>query len=83
MSKIKIYENDGTDNNINLYNGDLVIRQNTTEKIRFERTTGKINAVDCNFNGLPTYADDSSAGTGGLVAGDLYKTATGELRIKL
>ena len=41
---------DGTDNNINLYNGDLVIRQNTTEKIRFERTTGKINAVDCNLN---------------------------------
>lgn len=32
--------------------------------------------------GLPTYADDSAAGTGGLSAGDIYKTATGELRIK-
>lgn len=32
---------------------------------------------------LPTYADDAAAGTGGLVADDIYKTATGELRIKL
>jgi hypothetical protein len=32
--------------------------------------------------GLPTYADDSAAGTGGLVANNVYKTATGELRIK-
>lgn len=32
---------------------------------------------------VPTYADDAAAGTGGLVAGDIYKTATGELRIKL
>lgn len=32
---------------------------------------------------LPIYADDSAAGTGGLITGDFYKTATGELRIKL
>lgn len=31
---------------------------------------------------LPTYADDAAAGTGGLTAGTVYKTATGELRIK-
>lgn len=36
-----------------------------------------------NFASCPTYADDSAAGTGGLVAGDIYKTSTGELRIKL
>jgi hypothetical protein len=36
-----------------------------------------------NIRNAPTYADDASAGTGGLVAGDVYKTATGELRIKL
>jgi hypothetical protein len=30
---------------------------------------------------LPTYADNAAATTGGLVAGDVYKTATGELRI--
>jgi hypothetical protein len=36
-----------------------------------------------NFSSCPTYADDAAAGTGGLVAGDIYKTSTGELRIKL
>jgi hypothetical protein len=32
---------------------------------------------------LPTYADDAAAGIGGLATDSLYKTATGELRIKL
>lgn len=36
-----------------------------------------------NASKLPTYASDAAAGTGGLVAGDVYKTSTGELRIKL
>jgi hypothetical protein len=35
------------------------------------------------FNSLPTYADDAAAGVGGLTIGMVYKTATGELRIKL
>jgi len=42
------------------------------------KLSGQLNLV-----GLSTYADDSAAGTGGLVAGDVYKTSTGELRIKL
>lgn len=37
---------------------------------------------DQRFTGIPAYADDAAAGSGGLVAGRLYKTATGELRIK-
>jgi hypothetical protein len=32
---------------------------------------------------IPTYADDAAAGVGGLTTGHVYKTATGELRIKL
>jgi hypothetical protein len=32
---------------------------------------------------LPTYADDSAAGVGGLTTGDFYMTATGEVRIKV
>ena len=44
---------------------------------------GTIKATDINFTGLSTFADDSAAGTGGLTAGDVYKTSTGELRIKL
>lgn len=42
-----------------------------------------INAANVNFTGIPTYADDAAAGTGGLTAGQIYSTATGELRIKL
>jgi len=36
-----------------------------------------------NLPGIPEYADDSAAGTGGLVTDDLYRTAAGEMRIKL
>lgn len=32
---------------------------------------------------VPTYATDAAAGTGGLAAGEVYKDATGALRIKL
>jgi hypothetical protein len=44
---------------------------------------GTIKATDINFTGLPTYADEAAATTGGLSTGDLYKTSTGEIRIKL
>jgi hypothetical protein len=33
------------------------------------------------LQGLPVYADNAAAITGGLVVNDVYKTATGELRI--
>jgi hypothetical protein len=32
---------------------------------------------------LPTFADDAAAGGGGVATDEIYKTATGELRIKL
>jgi hypothetical protein len=32
---------------------------------------------------IPTYADDTAAGVGGLTAGQVYKTAVGALMIKL
>jgi hypothetical protein len=32
---------------------------------------------------VPTFADDAAAGTGGLTSGQIYKTATGVLMIKL
>ena len=43
----------------------------------------EVNTNGLKLNTLPTYADDASAGSGGLTAGQLYKTATGELRVKL
>ncbi len=45
--------------------------------------TGKINAADVNFSGLPVAADDTAAAGLGLATGDMYRTASGELRIKL
>ena len=57
---------------------------------------GNGKVLECDANGVttwvdlvskiylfPTYANDVAAGVGGLVAGQIYKTATGELRIKL
>lgn len=32
---------------------------------------------------IATYADDAAAGTGGLSAGDVYKTSSGDLKVKL
>ena len=47
-------------------------------------STGAVDVEDkiLNILGLPVYADDTAAGVGGLVLGDVYKTVTGELRIK-
>lgn len=35
------------------------------------------------FGNLPEYADDTAAGTGGLIQGQFYRTATGVLMVKL
>ncbi len=46
------------------------------DSLRFELTNGLLNLPN-----LSTYADNAAAISGGLVAGDLYQTATGELMI--
>ena len=58
-------------------NGDMIFQRNTTEAMRV-KTGGQLN-----ISQVPTYADDTAAGTGGLVTGDIYKDSTGNLRIKL
>lgn len=49
--------------------------------------TGGVTLYNSNglysITGLPTYADDTAAGVGGLIAGRLYKTSTGVLMVKL
>ena len=35
------------------------------------------------YGNIPEYADDVAAGTGGLIQGQLYRTATGQLMVKL
>ena len=66
-------------------NNELEIRQVADNAVDTE-TVLKITSdpyVEININHVPTYADDTAAGTGGLTAGQIYKTSTGELRIKL
>jgi hypothetical protein len=46
-------------------------------------SSGKVTGPLCDFSGLSTYADDTAAGVGGLTAGQLYKTATGVVMVKL
>lgn len=41
-----------------------------------------ITGTSITFSGIPTHADDAAAGGGGLTSGEIYQTATGELRIK-
>jgi hypothetical protein len=36
-----------------------------------------------NIGNVPVYADDTAAGSGGLLSGDIYKTSAGLLAIKL
>lgn len=50
----------------------------TWTKIFIVKEDGSINMPS-----ISMFANDSLAGTGGLVAGDVYRTSTGELRIKL
>jgi len=47
-----------------------------TDSVRWELTQGVMNLPN-----LSTYADNAAAISGGLVVGDLYKTATGEIMI--
>lgn len=62
----------------------IEFRTSTTEALDNATTKLTIKATGIiNVNNAPIYATDVDAGTGGLVVGDIYKTATGELRIKL
>lgn len=46
-------------------------------------TSASPSFVAQTLSGLQVFADDTAAGVGGLTAGQVYQTATGELRIKL
>ena len=57
--------------------GDVGIQVEGAVHSRF-RSSGTVNIAS-----LPQYADDAAAGVGGLVAGDIYATAAGDLKVKL
>lgn len=71
-------------NNVNLIpKGTGGVGIGTTTASEKLEVVGTIKATDINFTGLPVFADEAAATTGGLETGDLYRTATGEIRIKL
>lgn len=45
------------------------------------QTPGAEQATRLRLTDLPEFADNSAAQAGGLVEGDIYRTASGELRI--
>lgn len=53
---------------------------NPSEKLE---VIGTIKATNINFSGLSVYSSDSAAGIGGLITGDVYRTSSGYLKIKL
>lgn len=70
----------GSDNALiyTVFDDPLIFGTDFTERMRIKET-GIINIKTT----PPTYADDTAAGAGGLVAGDIYKTSAGVLMIKL
>jgi hypothetical protein len=61
------------------YGLELSARSSGTKKVgMLINHSGSINMPN-----LPTYADEAAALAAGLLTGDIYKTSTGELRIKL
>ena len=69
------------DNGDSYYSGNVGI--GVTDPDSKLEVNGTIKATDINFTGLSTFADDAAAAAGGLNSGDMYKTADGNLRIKL
>ena len=71
--------------------GTIIFYTNNAEQARVNTTglgigtTAPVRKLHVNgtvrLQGLPTYANNAAAIAGGLVADDVYKTATGELRI--
>ena len=67
-------------------NGGIFEYQKSSSAVRIQRHGAVYITIDANgvkLGGVPTYADDTAAGNGGLSAGHLYKTSGGDLKIKL
>jgi len=47
----------------------------------FQQVAQAINSLKTDLHDMETYANNAAAVAGGLSVGEIYKTATGELRI--
>jgi len=61
----------------------LFVNAGTNDSSEKLEVIGTIKAANVNFNGLSVYPNDSAGGTGALVTGDVYRTSSGYLKIKL
>ena len=92
-AQIELYNTALADTNVDKWNlsatigGDFTISANGAPRITVQDDTGLtiipqgLQVSTLNLTGLPVFADDVAAAA--LLTGDVYRTATGELRIKL
>lgn len=66
------------DKYVNVDAAQFIIQNAGTQPVRINWITNRIALPE-----IETYVDDAAAATGGLVTNEIYKTPTGELRIKL
>jgi hypothetical protein len=60
---------------------DIIFHEGNLNKSNVDFLADKITTVTLNLTTLPVFADDTAAAS--LSQGDVYRTSTGELRIKL
>lgn len=63
-------------------NGNVKIGHGLTDTGHKLQVDGTIKGTKLNLNDLSVYADNAAAVTGGLLVGDLYRTSTGDVKIR-
>ena len=61
----------------------ITARNDTLSDVFIVHNDGQMEGANIRLIGIPTYETDIGAGLGGLLSGQLYKTGTGFVRIKL
>lgn len=69
---------------LTIVSNNMTIRHaNNISQIEIRDQFLRITTIQLLIHNLPTYADEAAATAGGALQTQMYKTATGELRIKL
>lgn len=78
------YKSGATSNILQVSNVDFLLDCANGNQMVLNSVGGiQVASAIFSFISLPTFADDISAGIGGVFTNEIYKTPTGELRIKL
>jgi len=62
---------------------EQVFRDQVRRSIGLSASGESLHELSQRITSLPTYADDTAAGVGGLTAGQFYKTSAGAVMVKL